>query len=436
VFTTETQRAQKPPMEKPRMFSHHFSPRFLRALCVSAMNPLAAFPTNVLRAFSLRFSPRFLRVLCVSAVSTLPALPASAQTLVCQDGRCERTIYGTAPAMARLRISAHGPVTLESGASNNLSYVVSVKVAARTEAEGRRTLEQFSVRMQSAGGWTVISMPGGAALTAVTVKAPKLSEASILTSDGAVEVSGIDGPLEVESGAGPLKADRVRGDCRLLTGGGNIQIGQVGGTLRCTTGAGFINVKSVRGQAVLETQGGDITVADAAGEVRADTGGGGVHIVRAGGLVSATSGGGEIIVEKAGGIVTARNMAGPVEVGAAAGVHCESASGGIRLRNISGSMNVSTSLGSIMAILLGSRLADSFLATANGDITVLIPSNVGVNIQAQNKMADTLRRIVSDFPAIQARRQGNLVVAEGAVNGGGALLQISGTGGTIFIRKQ
>jgi hypothetical protein len=89
-----------------------------------------------------------------------------------------------------------------------------------------------------------------------------------------------------------------------------------------------------------------------------------------------------------------------------------------------------------MAILLGSRLADSFLATANGDITVLIPSNVGVNIQAQNKMADTLRRIVSDFPAIQARRQGNLVVAEGAVNGGGALLQISGTGGTIFIRKQ
>jgi DUF4097 and DUF4098 domain-containing protein YvlB len=195
-------------------------------------------------------------------------------------------------------------------------------------------------------------------------------------------------------------------------------------------------VKSVRGQAVLETQGGDITVADAAGEVRADTGGGGVHIVRAGGLVSATSGGGEIIVEKAGGIVTARNMAGPVEVGAAAGVHCESASGGIRLRNISGSMNVSTSLGSIMAILLGSRLADSFLATANGDITVLIPSNVGVNIQAQNKMADTLRRIVSDFPAIQARRQGNLVVAEGAVNGGGALLQISGTGGTIFIRKQ
>jgi DUF4097 and DUF4098 domain-containing protein YvlB len=362
--------------------------------------------------------------------------PASAQDLTCRNGQCERMIYGNAPAARRLRIRAHGPVTLEAGASNTLSYVVSVKVNARTEAEGRRTLQQFAVRAESRGGWTVVSMPGGAALTTVTVKAPRLLEASIFTSDGAVEVSGVEGPVEVESGAGALKADRIRGDCRMMTGGGSIQIGQIGGSLRCTTGAGHINVKSVRGEAVLETQGGDITAAECGGAVHADTGGGGVHIVRAGGLVSATSGGGEIIIEKAAGIVTARNMAGPVQVGAAAGVHCESASGGVRLSNIAGSMNVSTSLGSIIANLLGSRLADSFLATANGDITVLIPSNVGVNIQAQNRMADTLRRIVSDFPGIQARRQGNLVVAEGAVNGGGALLQISGTGGTIFIKKQ
>jgi hypothetical protein len=57
-------------------------------------------------------------------------------------------------------------------------------------------------------------------------------------------------------------------------------------------------------------------------------------------------------------------------------------------------------------------------------------------IQAQNTMADTLRRIVSEFPAIQARRQGTRIIAEGSINGGGPLLQISGTGGTIFIRKQ
>jgi len=51
-------------------------------------------------------------------------------------------------------------------------------------------------------------------------------------------------------------------------------------------------------------------------------------------------------------------------------------------------------------------------------------------------MSDTLRRIMSDFREIQARRQGPRVVAEGSVNGGGPLLQISGMGGTIFIRRQ
>jgi hypothetical protein len=60
---------------------------------------------------------------------------------------------------------------------------------------------------------------------------------------------------------------------------------------------------------------------------------------------------------------------------------------------------------------------------------------VGVTIQAQNSMADTVRRIVSDFATIQPRRQGTRVVAEGAVNGGGPVLQLSGVGGTIFIKK-
>src|SRR5436305_1074385 len=130
--------------------------------------------------------------------------------------------------------------------------------------------------------------------------------------------------------------------------------------------------------------------------VNARTGGGGVRIGTGRGPVTAISGGGEIVVEKSGGVVTLRNMAGPVNVGSAAGVRCDSGSGGIRLTNIAGPMRVATSMGSISASLLGSRISDSYLATGNGDITVLIPSNVGVTIQAQNTMADTLRRIVSD----------------------------------------
>jgi hypothetical protein len=44
--------------------------------------------------------------------------------------------------------------------------------------------------------------------------------------------------------------------------------------------------------------------------------------------------------------------------------------------------------------------------------------------------------VVSDFPGIAQRTVGMQVLAEGPVNGGGPMLRIAGTGGTIFIKRQ
>jgi DUF4097 and DUF4098 domain-containing protein YvlB len=366
----------------------------------------------------------------------MAALQAEPQGIVREGNQFRRDFYGSHPAARKLRINAHGPVTLLGGTASTVSYAVSVTVRARTEAEARRFLERYAVRVETVGDRVVVTAPGGPVITNVTVKTPRLDSAAISTSDGAVQARGIDGLLEVDTRAGELTIDRVKGDCKLVTGGGDVKVGEVGGGLYCRSGAGRIQVGAVHGQAILETVGGDIYAQEVNGPVRAETGGGGIHIVKAGAAVSASTEGGQIVVDRAGGFVTARNMAGPVQVGGAGGVQCESASGGIRVSNINGPMRVSTSLGNIMATLFGAHLAESFLATANGDITVLIPSNVSVTIRAQNDMADTLRRITSDFSGVSVRRMGRQVVAEGPVNGGGPLLQISATAGNIFIRKQ
>ena len=365
----------------------------------------------------------------------LVAVPQPAG-LAHEGDRFVRDFSGNVPAGRRLRINAHGPVSVQAGAANHIAYTVHLSVRARSEAEARIVMQRYNVRLTPQGEWVVLTAPGGPVISTVTVKAPRLEQVVVSTSDGAVDASGIEGSLEVDTRAGELSADRIGGDCRLVTGGGDIRVGTVGGGLRCSSGAGKIQVGTVRGAAVLETVGGDITAADVGGTVRADTGGGGIHIIKAGGAVTAGNGGGEIVVDSANGIVTVRNLAGPVKVGAAAGVQCESGSGGINVSNIAGGMRVSTSLGNIMASLLAGKLADSFLATGNGDITVYIPSNVGVNVRAQNDLADSIRRIAVDFPAVRVRRQGRLIVAEGPVNGGGPLLEISATVGTIFIRKQ
>jgi DUF4097 and DUF4098 domain-containing protein YvlB len=364
-------------------------------------------------------------------------LVAFAQPDVARQGDLwVRTFYGSGPAAPRLRVDAHGPVTLEGGVSPNVSYQVKVSVKAPTSAEALRIFERYTVRLARQGDWLVVTAPGGAFVSSVSVKAPRLAAAAVSTSDGAVEVRGVDGALVVDTGGGELSVDRVGGDCKLFTRGGDVRVGQVEGSLECSSGAGRITVGTVHGEAVLTTEGGDIVATEVGGPVRAQTRAGGIHIAKAGGAVTATSGGGRITVDKANGVVIAHNMAGPVQVGAAAGVQCESGAGGVRLGNILGSMQVSTMMGSILADLLGGKPADSFLASGDGDITVLIPSNVGVTIRAESEMADTLRRIVSEFPGIPVRRQGAQIVAEGPVNGGGPLLRISATQGTIFIKRQ
>jgi DUF4097 and DUF4098 domain-containing protein YvlB len=372
------------------------------------------------------------------ALAVLALIPAGlcAQTLTREGGRWVETITGTAPAASRLRVNAQGPVHLEGGGSGEISFTAKLSVQVRREEDARRILSRYAMRIASAGDVVVLTAPGDPVTTSLTIKAPRLSAVNVNTPDGPVEVNGVDGNLEVSSEAGEVKCDRIAGTAHLVTGGGQILVGGVQGGLHASTAGGRVYVKTVRGDAILETAGGDIDVTEAGATVRADTAGGSVRVASAGGAVTATTGGGSITVGRSGGIVIARNMAGPVQVGAATGVRCESGTGGIRVSNISGPMRVSTTMGSIFATLLAGPVADSFLATGNGDITVMIPSNVGVTIRAESDLADTMRRIVSDFPGVAVHMQGTQLVAEGQVNGGGPLLRISGTGGNIFIKRQ
>jgi DUF4097 and DUF4098 domain-containing protein YvlB len=369
-------------------------------------------------------------------LALLPLGGASQEPLEKEPGGWALTYRGSAAATRTLRINGHGPVTLEGGAAPNFVYTVRLSVAAASEAEARSLLARVPLAVRR-GQIVILTAPGGAVRARIEVKAPALSLARIVDSDGAISATGIEGELLVESRIGDVTVDRIGGPCTVTTGGGDVRVGEVHGRLRCVTGGGKITLQAARGEAMLETYGGDIVVEDAGGGLRAQTAAGSIRVHRAGGPVTAITGGGEVAIEKAGGTVTVRNLAGPVQLGAAqGGFECQSASGGIRLSGVTGPMRVSTSLGSIVADLTGAHLGDSFLATTGGDITVLIPSNLGVTIHAENRMADTPRRIVSDFAAIPVMRVGSRVVAHGAANGGGPLLRISGAGGTIFIKRQ
>lgn len=189
-----------------------------------------------------------------------------------------------------------------------------------------------------------------------------------------------------------------------------------------------------------ETAGGEIYIGETRGPLYASTAGGNIHIGRAGASVSARTAGGRIEVDHADGIVMAGNSAGSIHIGTAQGVRCESTGGSIRLKGSAGALRASTDIGSILAELLpGLAIQDSVLSTGAGDITVFIPSNLALTIRAMNE-SGRANRIVSEFAEIPVKRSGGYAVtgtvAEGALNGGGPVLTLTSSGGTIYLRRQ
>lgn len=375
-------------------------------------------------------------------VSGFLSIALAGEPVLTREGKYWVEVRSGSEAMApaaRLRIASRGAVTLNGAPGPELSYSLKIRVKAPNEAEARRLAGRFGVRLARQGGNSMfLIVQRGDGMADLQVKLPRTApQTTIATTEGAVAFYDLDGAVEAETGGGAISADRIKGNIVVRTAGGDITLGAVEGNAKCTTAGGKITATLVRGEATFETGGGDISAQEVHGLVRATTMAGSIRIHTAGSAVIASTGGGPIDVGQAHGIVTARNSGGPVKVGSAEGVRCENAGGGVNLDNISGSVRVSTAIGSIIASLLaGKPMSDSFLSTGGGDITVIIPSNLGVTIRAENELAGNIRRIVSDFPGISVRVEGGQVVAEGPVNGGGPVLRISGTGGTIFIKRQ
>lgn len=353
-----------------------------------------------------------------------------------------QTITGSEAAPGgRLHVSTRGPVTVRGGAEEQVRYTVTKRVKAASEAEARRRLSRFLIRTYQQGDLTVFAVAhagDGWGSADLSVMAPRgLRETLLETHGGTVDAADLNGAVQVQTGGGAIKLDRISGPVIAKTAGGEITLGMMGNSVRCTSAGGPIRAGNVRGEAWLETAGGDIIAGEVGGPLHASTAGGAIHVTKGGSLVSVNTAGGAIEVGSARGMVTAESNSGPIQVGAASGVRCETGEGGIRLSNVSGSLRASTAVGNVIAQLLGGgEPEDSSLVTGLGDITVFVPSNLGIRILAQIESAASVKRIISDFPGVKARMDGPLVVAEGPINGGGPLLRLSSAGGTIYIRRQ
>ncbi len=177
------------------------------------------------------------------------------------------------------------------------------------------------------------------------------------------------------------------------------------------TSGGSLYISGVSGRShELKTSGGSITGEDMSGNLDARTSGGSITIRNFVGDLDAKTSGGSIKLE---------DIKGDIEA--------TTSGGGIRISDVQGEVYATTSGGGINANItkLDNRLV---LKTSGGSVRATIPSGLGLDLDLRGNRVNTS---LSNFSGESKSDR-----VKGTVNGGGILVQLSTSGGSVSLDYQ
>ena len=180
------------------------------------------------------------------------------------------------------------------------------------------------------------------------------------------------------------------------------------------TSGGGIQLESIRGQARLRTSGGRISVDRIEGDLEGKTSGGDISLREGTAAVKLMTSGGNIKVERAG-----------------AGCELHTSGGNIVIRSAEGHVVATTSGGDIEAKITGALTEDSKLSTSGGKVVVAVDSRAAFALKASTSGGNVDVTGLSVAIDSGGLRKSSL---SGKVNGGGPLLTLKSSGGSIRVR--
>ena len=172
------------------------------------------------------------------------------------------------------------------------SYTVSTKPSLQVE------VDDASVRVRACGGcrtvhihvdarggdlshWQVTEMQGGNGIhfalkhreqrslfgggwhdrsPEVTIESPAEADLALRSGDGALQVAGLHGTLDIKTGDGAVQTEETSGPLRIHTGDGAVQVKRAEGTLNATTGNGALVLEGRFSQVDAHTGDGPVQV--------------------------------------------------------------------------------------------------------------------------------------------------------------------------------
>jgi hypothetical protein len=197
----------------------------------------------------------------------------------------------------------------------------------------------------------------------------------------------------------------------LRTTGGDLRIAETAGRVRARTDDGSLEVARVEGEVRLRAI-GDVRVTEVVGDLDVRIGEGDIEASFIEGDVELRTGGGEIDVSHVEGDVIAR-----------------SERGGIRLEALRGEVDAVTERGNVYATFVGAPMGR--VETSRGDIEVLLPDDVGVDLDAISRRGE-----VALAPGVSVPGEHTPDRVAGPLAGGGSTLRLFTARGTVNVRRR
>jgi hypothetical protein len=165
----------------------------------------------------------------------------------------------------------------------------------------------------------------------------------------------------------------------------------------------------------LRTSGGSITLGDLIGKVNARISGGNIKLGKIGADIDAHTSGGNITVGRVDG---SANLA--------------TSGGSIKVESVTGALKAHTSGGSIRAALAGPLKHDCLLSTSGGSVRVTVNKAAAFRLDASTSGGSVDAEGLTITLENSSRDRSRLA---GAVNGGGPILKLRSSGGTIGVKS-
>lgn len=282
-----------------------------------------------------------------------------------------------------------GSVEIQAGERKTVDIQVIRTVNTSNQQEAKTRLQEYRLDFSQEGDRVIIhseTRSGGSWLwgdhgrgiqVRFVVQVPREFNVDLKTSGGSITVSDLAGEVRSE------------------TSGGSLHFGRTQGPVWGRTSGGSITLDGCSGKADVETSGGSIQIGEVEGEVRAETSGGSISIQKARAAVTASTSGGGITVE-----------------------------------DVQGPISAETSGGSVSVTLTRQPQSDCRLTTSGGGIEAVLTAGVHVHVDAKTSGG----RVHTDFP-VTLQGEVSKTELDASINGGGPLLFLRTSGGSIHIRK-